>query len=161
MVVKEIDLEKIIPYVNNPRKNDDAVDYVAASLHEFGWQQPIVLDKDNVIIVGHTRYKAAKKLGMKKAPCVYADNLTPAQIKAYRIADNKVGEKAQWDLQMLNIELGEIADLDVNLDMSVFGVEALPDFDIDDYLADHEPKEKEPEEPEQIQCPHCGQWFTP
>ena len=131
MIVKEIDLEKIIPYVNNPRKNDDAVDFVAASLHEFGWQQPLVLDKENVIIVGHTRYKAAKKLGMKVAPCVYAENLTPAQIKAYRIADNKVGEKAGWDIDKLRVEIEGI-DTD-ELDLSLTGFSSL---ELDGILAD-------------------------
>lgn len=84
-------LASIKPYGNNPRKNDDAVDNVAASLREFGWRQPIVVDGKGVIIAGHTRYKAAMSLGMTEAPCVVAADLTPEQVKAYRLADNKTG----------------------------------------------------------------------
>ena len=97
MEVKSMSIDDIKPYENNPRDNDDAVDSVANSIKEFGWQQPIVVDKDMVIIVGHTRYKAAKKLGMDKVPVVVASKLTPEQVKAYRLADNKVGELADWD----------------------------------------------------------------
>lgn len=96
MQVESMSIDDIKPYENNPRDNDDAVDSVANSIKEFGWQQPIVVDKDNVIIVGHTRYKAAKKLGMDKVPVVVASKLTPEQVKAYRLADNKVGELADW-----------------------------------------------------------------
>lgn len=82
-------IKEIRPYEHNPRNNDGAVDAVAASIKEFGWQQPIVVDKDGVIIAGHTRYKAAKKLGLKEVPVVVAENLTDEQVKAYRLADNK------------------------------------------------------------------------
>lgn len=112
-------LSDIKPYSNNPRKNEEAVDSVAASIKEFGWQQPIVVDKDDVIIAGHTRYKAAQKLGLQTAPVVVADNLTPEQVKAYRLADNKTGELAIWDIDGLNIELEELAALD--FDMEQFG----------------------------------------
>lgn len=112
-------LSDIKPYSNNPRRNDGAVEAVAASLKEFGWQQPIVVDKDDVIIAGHTRYKAAQKLGLQTAPVVIADNLTPEQVKAYRLADNKTGELAIWDIDGLNIELEELAALD--FDMEQFG----------------------------------------
>lgn len=117
MEVKSMSIDDIKPYENNPRDNDDAVDSVANSIKEFGWQQPIVVDKDNVIIVGHTRYKAAKKLGMDKVPVVVASKLTPEQVKAYRLADNKVGELADWDFEKLNTELDGIEDID----MSQFG----------------------------------------
>ena len=110
-------IDDIKPYENNPRDNDDAVDSVANSIKEFGWQQPIVVDKDNVIIVGHTRYKAAKQLGMDEVPVVVASKLTPEQVKAYRLADNKVGELADWDFEKLNTELDGIEDID----MSDFG----------------------------------------
>jgi ParB-like chromosome segregation protein Spo0J len=108
-------------YVRNPRKNDKAVDAVAASIKEFGFRVPIVIDANNEIIAGHTRLKAAKKLGLTEVPCIRADDLTPAQVKAYRLADNKTAELAEWDLGALDIEL---AGLD--LDMTAFG------FDIDD-----------------------------
>lgn len=100
----------LMPYVNNPRKNDKAVDSVAESIKSFGFKQPIVIDKKGEIIVGHTRLKAAIKLGLKEIPCLVADDLTEKQIKAYRIADNKVSELSQWDFDLLKLELNEIED---------------------------------------------------
>ena len=85
-------LTELTPYRNNPRKNDAAVDKVAASIAEFGFKVPVVIDKDGTIVAGHTRYKAAQKLGMPEIPCIVADDLTEEQIKAFRLADNKVGE---------------------------------------------------------------------
>lgn len=121
MNIIDVEIEKLIPYVNNPRINDNAVDFVAASIKEFGFKQPIVIDKENVIVAGHTRLKAAKKLGLKKVPCLMADDLTDQQIKAFRLADNKVSEFAVWDLEKLDIELEEISDLE----MVDFGFEEL------------------------------------
>lgn len=117
MKVVTYQIADVKPYENNPRNNDSAVDAVAASIREFGWQQPIVVDKDGVIIAGHTRYKAARKLGLAEVPVVVADKLTEEQIKAYRLADNKSGELADWDMEMLENELAGIADID----MSLFG----------------------------------------
>ena len=107
----------ITPYEKNPRKNDSAVDAVADSIREFGWQQPIVIDKDGVIIAGHTRYKAAKKLKCKEVPVVIAENLTDEQARAYRLADNKTGELARWDFTSLEEELAGFS----KIDMSEFG----------------------------------------
>lgn len=104
------------PYKNNPRKNDKAVDAVANSIKEFGFKVPIIIDKNNEIIAGHTRLKAAKKLGLKEVPCIIADDLTKEQVKAFRLADNKVSELAEWDFDLLNIELA-----DIKLDMEYFG----------------------------------------
>ena len=135
IVIKQI--SEIVPYVNNPRNNKEAVDLVAASISEFGFKNPIILDKNNVIIAGHTRYKAAQKLGLTEVPCLIADDLTPAQVKAFRLADNKVAEAAEWNMDMLKIELEGIEDID----MSDFG------FDID--LGDEEePDIKEDDVPE-------------
>lgn len=114
-------IKSIRPYENNPRRNDEAVDAVAASIREFGWQQPIVVDKDGVIIAGHTRYKAAKKLKCDTVPVVVADDLTEDQVKAYRMADNKTGELAEWDTALLGEELAELADFD----MSQFGFDTI------------------------------------
>lgn len=119
MNVQEIKLKDIKPYGKNPRKNDDAVPYVAESIKQFGFKVPIVIDKNNVIVAGHTRYKAAKKLGFKSVPCIIADDLTDEQIKAFRLADNKVSEKAEWDLDLLDSEIEEIFDID----MTDFGFE--------------------------------------
>ena len=117
MDVIEKKLKDIKPYEKNPRKNDSAVDAVANSIREFGFKNPIVIDGNNVIICGHTRYKAAKKLGLDSVPCVVASDLTEEQIKAYRLADNKVSELAEWDIDLLGEELDGIFDID----MSDFG----------------------------------------
>ena len=116
MEIIEKRLAELTPYKNNPRKNDQAVDAVAASIKAFGFKVPIVIDRDGVIVCGHTRAKAAKKLKLESVPCVVADDLTEEEIKAFRLADNKVGELAEWDLPALDLEL---ADLD--FDMSDFG----------------------------------------
>ena len=120
MKVQWRDISTIIPYAQNPRVNSHAVDAVAASIREFGFQQPIVVDKDGVIIVGHTRYLAAIKLGLRKVPVLVALDLTPEQAKAYRIADNKTGELAEWDEDRLAQELAELQGLDVDLDVLGF-----------------------------------------
>ena len=117
MQIVEKKLQDIKPYEKNPRKNDSAVDAVANSIKEFGFRVPVVIDKDNVIVCGHTRYKAAQKLGLDAVPCVVADDLTDEQIKAYRLADNKVSELAEWDIDLLSEELDGIFDID----MSDFG----------------------------------------
>jgi len=116
--VEEIEIGKIKPYENNPRHNEAAVDGVMESIKQFGFKVPMVIDKNNVIVTGHTRYKAAKKLGMKKIPCVRADDLNENQIKAFRIADNKVAEVATWDMELLQKELEEI-----EIDMSGFDID--------------------------------------
>lgn len=113
MEIRMMNIADVVPYEKNPRKNDEAVKYVAASIKEFGWKQPIVIDKDNVVIAGHTRLKAAKKLKLQEVPCVVADDLTEEQIKAYRLADNKVAEQAVWDFDLLSGELDSIVDIDM------------------------------------------------
>lgn len=120
MRVKETLLEDIKPYENNPRQNDEAVKAVAVSIAEFGWKQPIVVDADGVIIVGHTRLKAAQRLGLATAPVVVADDLTPEQTAAYRLADNKTAELAEWDMDKLALELDGLA----TFDMEQFGFDA-------------------------------------
>lgn len=127
MEVRNMNIDDIKPYDNNPRDNDKAVESTANSIKEFGWQQPIVVDKDMVIIVGHTRYKAAKKLGYKEVPVVVASNLNKEQVRAYRLADNKTGELAEWDLIKLDEELESI----LNIDMEDYGFD-IDSIDIDD-----------------------------
>ena len=112
----------IIPYDKNPRLNDGAVEAVANSIKEFGWRAPIVVDKDMVIICGHTRLKAAIQLGLEEVPVHIADNLTPEQVQAYRIADNRTGEIAEWDYSLLPVELKELQDSD--FDLSLLGFDA-------------------------------------
>ena len=112
MNIQMLKLSDIKPYENNPRKNNEAVKYVAQSIKEFGFKVPIVIDKDNVIIAGHTRYKAAKRLKIKEVPTIIADDLTDEQVKAFRLADNKVAEKAEWDFDLLPLEINDIVDID-------------------------------------------------
>lgn len=152
MNVKEIKLADLRPYENNPRRNEEAVAYVANSIREFGFRVPLVIDGDNVIVCGHTRYLAAQELGMETVPCTIADDLTEDQIQAYRLADNKTAEMAGWDRELLEIELETI-----EMDMAMFGFNLDTDFDLpDDLFTEAEPKEKEPKK---MQCPHCGEWF--
>ena len=122
MKIETVPIEKIVPYENNPRINDEAVKYVAESIKQFGFKNPVILSENNVIIAGHTRVKAAKKLGYTEIPCIYARDLTDEQIKAYRLADNKVSEMSVWDFDKLEEELAEI-----DMDMELFGFEELAD----------------------------------
>lgn len=117
--VKQVGIKEIFPYAKNPRKNDTAVDALAKSIEEFGFCQPISVDKDMIIITGHTRWKAAKKLKLKTVPVQVIDWLTDNQVKAYRLVDNKVGELAEWDIALLNDELVGLEDFE----MGGFGFE--------------------------------------
>lgn len=142
VVYKSVD--DLLPYVNNPRLNDGAVDAVAASIKEFGFKVPIVVDSDGVIVTGHTRLKAAKKLGLDTVPVIVASDLSPEQVKAFRLADNKTAELAEWDIGKLDIELGEIENIDMgdfgfDIDLSMDTPDDSPiddkDVDIDDNVA--------------------------
>lgn len=126
-----LNISELKPYENNPRFNENAVDAVAASIKEFGFKVPIVIDKNNVIIAGHTRLKAAQKLGMTEVPVIVADDLTEEQVKAFRIADNKVAELAEWDFEKLEMELKEL-----NIDMNQFGFEIEPETTEDNFDVD-------------------------
>lgn len=121
MKIIDVEITRLKEYENNPRVNDKAVDKVAASIREFGFKVPIVIDTDNVIICGHTRLKAARRLGLDVVPCIVADDLTDEQIRAFRLADNKTGEFAEWDFAKLDAELAALADID--FDMEQFGFE--------------------------------------
>src|SRR5713226_8809937 len=123
--VEQRPITSIRPYENNPRINDAAVDVVAASIKAYGFRQPIVVDEEGVIIVGHTRYKAALKLGLKKIPVHVAKGLSPAQAKAYRLADNQTATLCVWDADKLPIELMALQEMDFNLDLTGFSSEDL------------------------------------
>lgn len=149
-------LASIIPYARNPRKQPDSlVSGLAASLKEFGFKQPIVIDRDGVIVAGHTRAKAAERLGLDTVPCVIADDLTPEQVKAYRLLDNKLAEKAEWEPELLALELEEIT-----LDLEPFEVDfastPIPNFEPTDFDDQARLDEKIP-----IECPACGHTWTP
>lgn len=119
MQIIKLKIDDVKPYEKNPRKNDNAVDKVAESIKQFGFKVPIVIDNNKIIIAGHTRYKSALKLGLSEVPCIIADDLTPKQIKAFRLADNKVAEFSEWDFDLLTEELNALDDWD----MSEFGFE--------------------------------------
>lgn len=143
MTIKWVDIEAIKPYDNNPRINDRAVDAVAASIKQFGWNQPIVVDRNNVIIAGHTRYRAALTLGIKQIPVKTAE-LTNEQATAYRIADNKTAELSSWDSERLSVEMGDIHDIDMRdfgfTDNDIF------DFDTSDQIDDTDSHSQPPTE---------------
>ncbi|MBT3303217.1 MAG: ParB N-terminal domain-containing protein [Bacteroidetes bacterium] len=145
-------INEIIPYHNNPRINDGAVNHVASSIKEFGFKVPIVIDDSNVIVTGHTRLKAALKLGLEEVPCIKANDLTPAQIKAFRIADNKTSDFAIWDFPLLDIELAELKEMDFDYD---FGFE---DNNFEPGTIEEQSKLDELE-PKIVKCPHCGEEF--
>lgn len=152
MKVAEIDINKLKAYEKNPRKNDNAVKEVANSIKEFGWKVPVVIDKDYVILAGHTRVKAANMLGLKKVPCIIADDLNEQQAKAFRLADNKTGELANWDFDLLIEELAGLYDFD----MEQFGFEPLPEIDLDVDALDLDETPAKDKEPKTCQCPKCG-----
>lgn len=125
MQITNMKLSEIHPYEKNPRFNDDAVDAVAKSIREFGWRSPIVVDKEHVIVCGHTRFKAAQKLGLAEVPVHIAGDLTPEQIQAYRIADNKTAEIAEWNYDLLPLEIRELQDADFDLSLLGFDTDEL------------------------------------
>ena len=151
MEIKMVKVEDLKPYENNPRFNDDAVDYVAKSIKEFGFKVPMVIDKDNVIIAGHTRYKASLELGLEEVPAIIADDLTDEQIKAFRLADNKVGEKSEWDYELLSDELNDI----LNINMKDFGfLDIDTDIEWDNTITSTDKLDDSVEEV-YYECPYC------
>jgi len=150
MNIQEIEIDKLIPYHNNPRKNQ-AVNKVASSLKEYGFQQPIVTDKDMVLIVGHTRLLAAKKLGLSKVPVLVAD-LSEAKAKAYRIADNRLNEDSEWDIDLLTLEISDLLEQNYELDLLGFDANELDKFltNEEEYLTDEDEVPPEPEQPTSV-----------
>lgn len=144
-----VSIDAIEPYEDNPRLNEASVEYVANSIREFGFKQPIVVDKDMVIIAGHTRWKASKQLGLKEVPVIVADDLTPEQVKAYRLADNKVGEQSLWDFEKLDRELA-----DLEIDMGEFGFRT-QEFEWNDIEGISEENYSGSAEVKLV-CPACG-----
>jgi ParB-like chromosome segregation protein Spo0J len=134
MQVKNIKIDKIIPYESNPRDNSAAVSKVAESLTEYGWQQPIVVDEENIILAGHTRHLAALSLGMEEVPIVTAKGLSDAQKKAYRIVDNKTSELAEWDKELLKSEFAALQELDFDLQLTGFDLDEITKIAGDELL---------------------------
>lgn len=149
MNIVEKRLSEIQPYENNPRKNDNAVPYVKESIRRYGFKVPIVIDKNGVIVAGHTRYLASIELGLETVPCIIADDLTDAEVKEFRLVDNKTSEYAGWDFELLEEELE-----DIDFDGFDFGFSNAEPIDIDGMFEEHEEVEKEPKT---IACPNCGE----
>ncbi|MDD5220712.1 MAG: ParB N-terminal domain-containing protein [Candidatus Bipolaricaulis sp.] len=161
---------EIKPYPNNPRLNEDAIDKVARSISEFGFRQPIVIDKDNTIIVGHTRWKAALRLNLDKVPVHVATDLTLEQIKAYRIADNKTSEFSDWDWPALKLELNYLKELDIDLDwlgLDDFSPNINPFIESQNVTGEDILKAREKLDSQydkgkdmiEVVCPECGKTF--
>ena len=153
MELKNIPISQIKPYKKNARKNDNAIDYVVKSIQQCDYVAPIILDENNVILAGHTRYKALKKLGYKEAQCVIKSGLSEEQKRKYRLLDNKTNEFAEWDFDLLQEEISDLDFGDLDIDWNI------PDFtDNDDYLdsqddiniSDYQSKKRN------IECPSCG-----
>ena len=146
--------KEIKPYENNPRNNNEAVEKVAVSITDYGFRVPIIIDSNNVIVAGHTRYKAALKIGCESVPCIVIDDLTPEQIRAYRLIDNKTAEYSSWDFEMLEKELKSL-----DIDISEFEFPDLGetlDISDDDFYTDETVKNVKAKS---IKCPHCGETF--
>lgn len=158
MDVKEIKVSDIKMYDKNQKKHpDQQINNISISIDKYGFVQPLVLTKDNEIVIGHGRLLAAKKLNMEKVPCVYADNLSEEQIRELRILDNKLNE-SEWDLDQLKLDLEELdlSEFDLDFDLPE-DIENISQADLDSLYGEYE--EKPPKEPEEIQCPHCQMWF--
>ena len=160
MKIEQWEIGRVKPYDKNPRRNDKAVEAVVNSIREFGFRQPIVVDSGGVIVVGHTRYKAALKLGMATVPVHVAADLTSRQARMYRLADNRTNETAEWDIDLLPIELGGLRDDGADLKLLGFTDKELSeylrtfdDLDLDDPDIDTD------EAAETIHCPKCGHEF--
>lgn len=129
--IKNVDISRLIPYINNAKQHPESqVTKLASSIREFGFVNPVLIDKDFNIIAGHGRVMAAKVLNLKQIPCVYVEGLTEAQRKAYILADNKLGEFAEWDMNLVGLELGELSEMDFDIDLTGF---ELPNVDMDDF----------------------------
>lgn len=148
-------ITELKPYEKNPRRNEEAVQYVAKSIEQFGFKVPIVIDENDVIVCGHTRYLAAKQLEIEELPCVIADDLTEEQVKAFRLADNKVAEIAEWDFELLGEELAEILEIDMT-EFNFANLTDVEEINMDDFFKESNKQDKKPKT---TICPHCGKEF--
>lgn len=156
MTTVDVRLSDIKPYEKNQKKHDDTqINNIAISIDKYGFVQPLVLDKDNNIIIGHGRYLAAEKLNMESVPAVYAENLTDEQIRELRILDNKLNE-SEWDIDKLKLDLEELDFSEFDLSFDIPDQIEFDEDKLNNLFEDAETKEKEPKK---IQCPHCGEWF--
>jgi len=166
MKIEHWPTDRPIPYASNARMlSPKAVDKVAASIKEFGWQQPLVVDKEDVIIAGHTRLLAAKQLGLKEVPVVVAIGLTPAQVKAFRLTDNRVAQETSWDYELLAVELEALAEFDIDITITGFDDDEIEGMsigepEIREYAEEIEAEDRDEPEDKFIHCPYCGKSFS-
>lgn len=154
--VEWLDVASLTPYDKNPRKNDETVPYLKNSIQRFGFKVPLVIDKDGTVVTGHTRLKAALELGLERVPCVRADDLTPEQIKAFRLVDNKVQELSGWDFTTLESEMESLAE---QFDFRDFGFAEnieTPSNDFFESAAGASADDENAETKKTVICPHCG-----
>ncbi len=151
MKLKKVNINEIKEYKNNPRFNDEGVEYVKKSIEDFGYLNPILVNEKNIILSGHTRYKALKKMNKKIIEVIEIDDLNKEQENAFRLADNKVAEFSSWDYDKLNVELKEIKEDLKKYDFEDIELTDLSNLDFDDFIGDEEVKKKE------IFCPYCGE----
>lgn len=156
--LEEWKVSDLIEYARNPRKNDHAVDKVAAAIREFGFRVPILAKSDKTVVDGHLRLKAAKKLGLETVPVMLCDDMTDAQIKAFRISVNRVAEFAEWDDELLRVEFAELEELGFDLELTGFGVDEMANiFDEPDFHPGSEKDQGQLDQlsPKMVSCPHC------
>jgi len=157
MEIKQIEVDKLLAYEKNNKKHPQKqIDLIVKSIKEFGFKNPILIDKKNIIIAGHGRCEAAKIIGMKEVPCIRCDDLTPSQVKAYRLADNKLAELAEWDFDNIKFELEEL-QLE-GFDIELTGFDMLDEnIDFEDWQLDTPEKNKEKNDnAKKCKCPACG-----
>lgn len=155
-------IDKLVGYARNPRKNDHAVDDVASAIREFGFRVPVVAKSDGTVVDGHLRLKAAKKLGLTEIPVVLADDMTDAQIKAFRLSVNKVAEFADWDVDLLKLEFTDLQDMKFDLTLTGFNLDEITNvFFEPEFAPGTEGDQGKLDElaPKIVNCPHCGQDF--
>lgn len=153
-----VSIDKLVPYEKNARTHtEQQVQQIADSIKEFGFVNPVLIDGNFGIIAGHGRVLGAKLLGMTEVPAVFVEDLSEAKKRAYILADNKLAEKAGWDIELVSLELEELENLGFDISLTGFDKIEQTDIDIDSFFEQSgEPKNKEPKK---IQCPHCGEWF--
>jgi ParB-like chromosome segregation protein Spo0J len=161
MNIEQWPIERLIDYARNPRKNDHAVDRVAAAIREFGFRVPIIAKSDGLVVDGHLRLKAARKLGLAEVPVVLADDLTDAQVKAFRISVNRMADLAEWDSELLALELGELGELGFDLDLTGFSGAEIKSFELPSFDPASEDDQGKLDElaPKFVTCPHCEREF--
>jgi ParB-like chromosome segregation protein Spo0J len=155
---ENVAIDKLIPYENNARTHSpEQVAKIARSIEEFGFINPVLIDGNFGIIAGHGRVEGAKQLGMTEVPCLFIEDLTEAQKRAYILADNKLALDAGWDDEILRMELQELKELDFDVSITGFEDYDASDINIDNFFEQAEAQKEK--EPKKIQCPHCGEWF--